>query len=54
MVLPFPGRSVEIGDFLHARENPDIAILAPDASAGFIHMQQAAVTEPFQEIVIGG
>src|SRR5208282_2452612 len=46
------GRSIKIGDVLHAGENPDVAILAFDADAGLVNMQQGAFAEPFQEIVV--
>jgi hypothetical protein len=46
------GRSIKIGDMFHAGENPDVAILAFDADAGLVNMQQRAVAEPFQKIVV--
>ena len=46
------GRGIKIGDVLHAGENPDVAILAFDADAGLVNMQQRTVAEPFQEIVV--
>ena len=44
---------MEIGHLLHAGQNPNIAMLAHYADASFVNVQQAAVTQSFQEIVIG-
>ena len=49
----FPGWAIEIGHLFHAGEHPYVAILAHDAGAGFVDVQQGPTTQSFQEIVIG-
>jgi hypothetical protein len=44
---------MEIGHLIHAGEHPDIAILAHNAGASFVNVQQGPTTQSFQKIIIG-